>query len=298
MNIARLRDIAIETDSLFLVNEPLGKHLTLGIGGVCPFFIQPKSWSSVEKMLTVLAEEKVEFRILGFGSNIIADDNVLQFGVLHLRKLGGKAVFNSDEVAVDADFPLPLLVQQAVDRGLGGIEGMGGIPGSVGGALVSNAGAFGNNFLSLVRQIEVLEPERGRIVHPISDFEFGYRSSNVSSFGIAAGCRLKLQPVDFGELASAYESALEMRARTQPLGRATAGSIFKNPPGDYAGRILDELGFKGKRRGRASFSELHANFLVNHGGATFDDAFGLCEEARLAADDRGYLLEYEVERWP
>jgi len=298
MNIARLRSIAQKTGALYLSDEPLAKHLTLGIGGVCPFFVDPRSWASAERLLTVLEEEGIAFRILGFGSNIIAADEALPFGVVSIRRLDGEVVIADSRATVDADVPLPVLVKTTVYEGLRGLEGMGGIPGTVGGAIATNAGAFDCEIGSLLESVEILESGKGRVSHQASDFEFGYRRSNVADAGVIARCTLKLAPGDHVELLNAYEKAWRKRSSTQPVGKATAGSVFKNPPGDHAGRILEALGFKGKRRGNAGFSELHANFLVNFGAAAFSDAFGLCEEARLAAGDQGYALDYELERWP
>jgi len=298
MNLARLQSIAQKTGALILNDEPLAKHLTLGIGGVCRFFIDPRSWSAAEKILNVIEEEGISFRILGFGSNVIADDKALPFGVMSMRKLDGEVIFKENGVTVDADVPLPILAKTAVEKGLGGLEGMGGIPGTVGGAIATNAGAFDCEISSLLESVEIIESGGRRVSHQVSDFGFGYRHSNVADAGVIARCILKLAPGNPVELLNAYENASRSRFSTQPVGKATAGSVFKNPPGDHAGRILEELGFKGKRRGEVGFSELHANFLVNYGAAAYSDAFGLCEEARLAAGERGYELDYELEMWP
>jgi UDP-N-acetylmuramate dehydrogenase len=115
--------------------------------------------------------------------------------------------------------------------------------------------------------------------------------------GVAAGCRFRLEASDVEDVRRRAAAAREHRQASQPWRDATAGSVFKNPPGDHAGRVLEALGFKGKRRGGAGFSGLHANFLVNHGGSSFADAFGLCEEARDAALGAGVSLSYELEIW-
>lgn len=297
MDLERVRALAREHGCTYSEAEPLARFLRLGIGGIPAFAMRPRTWAAAERVLAALWDWKTPFRIMGGGSNLMADDGPLPFGVVHLARMGGRMLWETSGVVADADVPMPALAAESVRRGLCGLEGMAGVPGTVGGAVVMNAGAFGNDMAAVLAGVALIEPGEGRRWHPASAFAFGYRASNVARTGVVAGCRLTFFPDDLAKLKARFEQAKARREATQPWRSATAGSVFKNPPGGAAGRLLEELGFKGRRRGAAGFSERHANFLVNHGGALFADAFALCEEARTAAAEAGTALEYEMEIW-
>jgi UDP-N-acetylmuramate dehydrogenase len=297
MSTERARRLALRIGCQLLEGEPLSRHLTLGIGGVVPFYARPADWKSAEALLLGLWEEGVPFRILGGGSNLLVAEGPLPFGAVQLTRLGGDVRWSGLAAEADADVPLPALAAESVRRGLSGLEGMGGIPGTVGGAVVMNAGAFGNDMARVLDAVALIERGRGLTWHPAADFTLEYRQTNISDKGVVAACRLAFAEGDAAELATRFGEAKARRNATQPWREATAGSVFRNPPGSFAGKILDGLGFRGKRRGNVGFSETHANFLVNHGGGRFEDAFGLCEEARAAAAGLGFLLEYEMEVW-
>ncbi len=297
MDIDRLEKVARELNCLFKRNEPLAPHLVFGVGGMLPFYLRPYSWEVAEEILPLLWEEDLPFKVLGGGSNVLAADTPLPFGIVHLKGLGGRVRWEGNDAITDADVPLPALVSESVRRGFKGLEGLGGIPGSVGGAVCMNAGAFNCEIAAVLDEVTLFEPRKGLIRRPASAFTFGYRQSNIPGDSVVRAIKLSLVPGEGDRLTALYKDADETRARTQPRGVATTGSVFRNPEGDYAGRILESLGFKGRKRGAAGFSELHANFLVNYGGATFKDAYDLCEEARSAAGGAGRPLEYETEVW-
>ena len=292
-----LRALAGDHGAEVRFGEPLARHTSLGIGGDAEFFIRPSGWESVAGLLGDLWAAGAPFRILSGGTNLLVEDGPLGFGVVALSKLGGAVRWDGRSAEVDADLPLPALCAQASRLGLSGLEGMEGIPGTVGGGLVMNAGAFGCEMAKVAT--EVLVVHRGAVAAwlPAKDLGFGYRSSSLRELGVAAGCRISLTPSDPEGVRRLASEARARRQATQPWREATAGSVFKNPPGDFAGRVLEQLGFKGRRRGAAAFSTTHANFLTNLGGATFVDAFGLCEEARGVASRSGVRLSYEVEIW-
>ncbi|MGC8763366.1 MAG: UDP-N-acetylmuramate dehydrogenase [Acidobacteriota bacterium] len=297
MGLERLSARARELGASFEEPFPLAPVLSLGIGGEALFRIRPPRWEAVPALLEALGDEGVPFRVLSGGSNILAADGALPFGILHLRGLGGTIRWSGPEAEADADVPLPRLAGESVRRGLAGLEGLGGVPGTVGGAAVMNAGAFGCEVGKVLSAVRLAEAEGGMAWHPASRFTFRYRSSDLRGRGVVCACRFLLAEDDREAVERRYAEAQERRKASQPWREPTLGSVFKNPPGDYAGRILEALGFKGRRRGRAGFSERHANFLVNYGGASFAEAFGLAEEARLAAEAAGFALEYEMEVW-
>lgn len=297
MSLESLRAMARQWGADLREREELRPHLTLRIGGRALFLLRPGSWPAACGLVPRLVEEGIPFRVLGAGSNVLAPDGDLAFGVVHLRRMGGSVRWSGEEAEADADVLLPALAAESVRRGLRGMEGLGGIPGTVGGAVVMNAGAFGCEMAPLLTQVGLIEPGRGLVWRPASDFSFGYRRTNVAERGVVAACRLRFAAGVREEVQAAYDRAQALRAERQPKGVQTSGSVFMNPPGDFAGRILDGLGFRGRRRGDAGFSDKHANWLVNHGAARYEDARGLCEEARRAALQAGHALEYEMEVW-
>lgn len=289
--------LARDTGAEVRFGEPLARHTSLGIGGKAEFFLRPSGWASVPGLLEALWETGTPFRVLAGGTNLLVEDGPLGFGVVALARLGGSARWEDAGAEVDADLPLPALCAGASRLGLSGLEGMEGVPGTVGGGLVMNAGAFGCEMAKVVTEVRVVERGRGAVLRPAADLSFGYRRSSLCALGVAAGCRIALAPSDVEQVRRDAAEARARRQATQPWRESTAGSVFKNPARDHAGRVLEQLGFKGRWRGGAVFSALHANFLTNAGGATFADAFGLCEEARGAAERAGVRLEYEVEIW-
>lgn len=293
----RLRALCRELGVPLLEGASLAPLTSLKIGGEAAFLLHPQGWYQVPALLQGLWNSGLRFRVLGGGSNLLVEEGPLAFGVVHLRRCGGSARWEGGAVEVDADVPMPALAAESVRRGLSGLESLAGIPGTVGGAVLMNAGAFGGEMSQVLTEVALVEPGAGLVWRKASEFRFEYRKTDVAQRGIVAGCRMQLARGDGAELAARFESLKARRLSTQPWSEATAGSVFKNPPGDYAGRILESLGFRGKQRGAAALSERHANFLVNRGGASFEDAWGLCEEARVAAAGAGFELEYEMEVW-
>jgi UDP-N-acetylmuramate dehydrogenase len=298
MNLEPIRHLAGSLGCVYAEGEALSKHVTLRIGGPALFYLRPPDWRAAEVLLLALWKGEIPFRVLGGGSNLLVPDGALPYGVLHVKRLGGEIRWAGPKVEADADVPMPALASDSVRRGFAGLEGMGGVPGTVGGAVVMNAGAFGNDVARILKDVALIEKGRGLVWHPASDFTFGYRHTDIPARGVIAACRFALTPGDPSALAARFDEVKVKRNATQPWTQPTAGSVFKNPSGDHAGRILEALGFKGRRRGDVGFSDLHANFLVNHGAGTFADAWALCEEARAAASEKGHRLEYEMEVWP
>ncbi len=291
------RRLCRELDVDFAEGESLAAHASLRIGGKALFMASPPSWRAAEALLHGLWESGARFKVLGGGTNLLIEEGALGFGAVCFRKCKGSIRFSGETVEIDADVPMPSLAARTVREGLQGLEGMAGIPGLVGGAVVMNAGAYGAEISSLLTHVAMIEPGSGLRWRDASFFHFGYRSSDAASHGVVAGCRMRLKKEAPALLRARFEKFKARRLESQPWKLPTAGSVFKNPPGQAAGRILESLGFKGKRRGGAGFSEIHANFLVNHGDASFRDAWGLCEEAREAAANAGITLEYEMEVW-
>lgn len=243
---------------------------------------------------------------LGAGTNIIASDEALPL-VLATLPRGGEAEIIGDEDGVpllraQGGMPLPLLLSRAASLGLGGLEGLSGIPGSVGGAVAMNAGSYGVQMGPLVRSVRVFSPTLGVTECPAGDFLFSYRHCALAGHEgafLVLGVTLALPERDGAQIKAAMRDVMVKKKAAQPVTARSAGCVFKNPaPDSPAGRLLDEAGLKGAAMGGMRFSPLHANFLINEGGGKAADAFALIETAKEKVRNRtGFCLETEVKLW-
>jgi UDP-N-acetylmuramate dehydrogenase len=217
-----------------------------------------------------------------------------------MREVKGTALFEGERVSVSAGYSLPRLCVDAARRGLAGIEGLGGIPGTVGGALWMNAGAYGHEIGNVVETVRVARG--GRVVNVrASEISWNYRHTSFREGELLLGVTLRLRPDDSAKIVERMAEVKRQRMETQPHGARSAGCFFKNPPGSglSTGRMIDEMGMKGEKRGGAVVSPVHANFIVTEGdNARASDALALAEEIReRIRRERGIELEYEVELW-
>jgi len=271
---------------------------SLRVGGVIDWVLSPVTEEQAARVVGELNEAAVMWRVLGAGSNVLADDAEHHYIVMNMRDLKGVAEFDGERVSVSAGYSLPRLCIEAARAGLAGIEGLGGIPGTVGGALWMNAGAYGNEIGNVVETVRVAQG--GRVVTLPGDVvEWNYRHTSFKPGDLLLGATLRLKRDAREEIESRMETAKRQRLATQPHGARSAGCFFKNFPGGSTGRMLDELGLKGSRRGGALVSSVHANFIVTDGqSASATDTLALAEEIReRVRRERGIELEYEVELW-
>ncbi len=273
---------------------------SLRVGGSIDWVLMPTTEEEAAAVVGALAEAGVAWRVLGAGSNVLADDGEHRYVVLSTREIKGGARLDGERVSVSAGFSLPRLCVEAARRGLSGIEGLGGIPGTVGGALWMNAGAYGHEIGQVVESVRVARG--GRVVEvPGSDIKWDYRHTSFKEGELLLGATLKLVPDDPEQIKARMDEAKQKRFATQPHGARSAGCFFKNPPGSgqSTGRMIDEMGMKGERRGSAVVSPVHANFIVTEGeDASARDALALAEEIRERfRREHGIELEYEVEFW-
>lgn len=299
------RDRAIEEIAARLgVRAERGRRFaeltSLRVGGAIDWVISPETEEQAARVVHALDESEVAWRALGSGSNILADDHDHHYVVVSLRELKGEAHFDGERVSVSAGYSLPRLCVDAGRRGLSGIEGLGGIPGTVGGALWMNAGAYGHEIGTVTEVVRVARG--GRVVEvPGSEVKWDYRHTSFREGELLLGATLRLVPDDPEKIGARMKEAKSKRMATQPHGSRSAGCFFKNPPGSPVGtgKIIDEMGMKGERRGGALVSPIHANFIVTEGeNAQASDALALAEEIRQRVRaEHGIELEYEVEVW-
>jgi UDP-N-acetylmuramate dehydrogenase len=273
---------------------------SLRVGGAIDWVFAPETEERAAELAGELDAAGIAWRVLGAGSNVLADDAEHHYVVLSMREVKGTAFFDGERVSVSAGYSLPRLCVDAARRGLAGIEGLGGIPGTVGGALWMNAGAYGHEIGNVVETVRVARG--GRIVEvPGSEIEWNYRHTSFREGELLLGVTLRLRPDDSAKIVERMAEVKRKRMESQPHGARSAGCFFKNPPGSglSTGRMIDEMGMKGEKRGGARVSPVHANFIVTEGDdARASDALALAEEIReRIRRERGIELEYEVELW-
>ena len=299
------RDAAIERIAAKLgVSAQRGRRFaeltSLRVGGSIDWVISPESEEQAAAVVHELDTAGVGWRALGSGSNVLADDGDHHYVVLSLKELKGEVTFEGELVKVSAGYSLPRLCIDVARKGLSGIEGLGGIPGTVGGALWMNAGAFGHEIGTVTETVRVAR--EGLVVEiPGSSIKWNYRHTSFEEGSLLLGGTLHLQRDEPEKILARMEDAKSRRLATQPHGARSAGCFFKNPPAQSigTGKIIDEMGMKGTRRGSAVVSPIHANFIVTEGeNALAEDALALAEEIRERVKrEQGIDLEYEVELW-
>jgi UDP-N-acetylmuramate dehydrogenase len=272
----------------------------LRVGGAIDWVVSPETEAQAAALVHELDQAGIGWRALGSGSNILADDGDHHYVVLSLKELKGELEFNGERVSVPAGYSLPRLCIDVGRRGLSGIEGLGGIPGTVGGALWMNAGAYGHEIGTVTETVRIARD--GKAVQiPGEDIQWNYRHTSFQEGELLLGATLRLTPDDPEKIRARMEDTKSRRMATQPHGSRSAGCFFKNPPAGMVGtgKMIDEMGMKGSRRGSASVSPVHANFIVTEGeGARAEDALALAEEIRERVKrEQGIELEYEVELW-
>jgi UDP-N-acetylmuramate dehydrogenase len=272
----------------------------LRVGGAIDWVLSPQTEAQAAAIVHEMDQAGIAWRALGSGSNILADDGDHHYVVLSLKELKGELEFDGERVSVTAGYSLPRLCIDVARQGLSGIEGLGGIPGTVGGALWMNAGAYGHEIGTVTETVRVARD--GEVVNvPGAEVQWNYRHTSFREGELLLGATLHLATDDPEKIRSRMEDAKSRRLATQPHGSRSAGCFFKNPPSATVGtgKMIDELGMKGSRRGSAVISPVHANFIVTEGeGARAEDALALAEEVRERVKrEHGIELEYEVELW-
>ena len=273
---------------------------SLKVGGAIDWVLLPTTEEQAAAITGELDRAGIGWRVLGAGSNVLADDAPHHYVVVSMREVKGEVQFDGERVRVSAGYSLPRMCVEAARRGLSGIEGLGGIPGTVGGALWMNAGAYGHEIGTMVETVRVAR--NGRIIEvPGSEVKWDYRHTSFKEGELLLGATLRLRPGDSAEILTRMAEVKRRRMESQPHGARSAGCFFKNPPGTglSTGQMIDELGMKGEQRGGAVVSPVHANFIVTEGeDARAADALALAEEIReRIRRERGVELEYEVEIW-
>jgi UDP-N-acetylmuramate dehydrogenase len=276
----------------------LAELTSLGIGGTTDL-LRIKNHESIPDLLNLLATSGVPHKFLGGGSNLLVSDGELPWVVLQLVAPEPDIALEGNFAQVDAAADLGRTVTFCAKNDLGGMEGLIGVPGTVGGALRMNAGAYGMQIGSYVREVKLYRAATRKIETVRGDqISFEYRHTSFAPDDMMLAVKLELPSNAYREILKGIRICNEKRRSSQPLGQRSAGCIFKNPPGASAGRMIDELGLKGLSMGDARVSDRHANFFVNAGKTSAKDMMALIDDVRERVQKSfGVILEYEVVVW-
>jgi UDP-N-acetylmuramate dehydrogenase len=279
--------------------EPLNRHTSARIGGLADFFVAVDSADELAEAVREAQRQSLRYFVLGAGSNVLISDKGVPGLVIKNRTTGVTFAEQGETVLVRAEsgLGLPTLARQCILRGAGGLEWAATVPGTVGGAVVGNAGAHGSDTASTLRLATILQGN-GQIRNwtPL-ELKLEYRKSvlKTAERGVVLSAEFVLKRSEPGELQAKVDGFIAYRKRTQPPG-ASIGSMFKNPKGDHAGRLIEAVGLKGMRIGKAEISPIHANFFVNLGGASANDVYALISLAQSKVREKfGLELELEIE---
>ncbi|MBI1258860.1 MAG: UDP-N-acetylmuramate dehydrogenase [Chloroflexi bacterium] len=288
------------TDYPLLKNEPLSKYTAARLGGAADFvYIARESNEQLIEVVSAAWREDVSVRVLGGGANVLVSDAGFR-GLIVINRVG-KAAFHEATVTVTAGMALSVLARKCASQGLSGFEWAVSVPGTVGGAVVNNAGAHGGDMASCLRSAALVDAEHGTQVLTTADLAYDYRSSALKRREdrrfLVTMATLALKPDEPTAINAHMDEFIAHRKRTQPSG-ASLGSIFKNPPGDYAGRLIESCGLKGSKIGGAQVSPVHGNFFINTQGASASasDYYRLIRLVQDVVQEKtGVSLETEVE---
>jgi len=288
----KLRSIVSGT---ILFDEPMSKHTSYGIGGPAQAYITPNNKEDLKSILKYSKQEKIPTYFVGSGSNILVSDNGIDGIVISLGKSFKKLEINKNKVFAETGVMLGKMVKECVKQNLSGLESLIGVPGTIGGALIMNAGAFGGEISNYLENVTVVTMSGKEKLYNQSDIDFTYRNSSFTDNEILINANFKFLESSEEIVTKNKLKASGGRKASQPLRFRSAGSVFKNPKEGAAGYFIDKAGLKGTRSGDAEISSIHANFFVNHGSATANDIVSLINMARKKVSEKfGIILDLEI----
>ena len=262
----------------YLENEPMKKHTTFGIGGPVDLLVLPKNNEMITDIINIINKNNTDYYFLGSGSNILVSDDGIRGIVISLKKASKKIVFEKNSVYVDCGAMLGTFVKKINNQNIKGFETLIGVPGTVGGALVMNAGAYGNEISNNLISVNTISIDGKKHHYKSHEIKFSYRHSTFKKDEILINALFKCEIGNKIEIEKNKQNASNSRKMNQPLKFRSAGSIFKNPsPHSAAGYLIDKAGLKGMQIGDAQISDKHANFIINLGNAKSKEVIELIE---------------------
>ena len=291
-NAYKLSDV---TQGSLLKNEAMAKHTSYGIGGPAKAYVKPKDEVDLANILKFASKHKISTFFIGSGSNILVSDDGIDGIVITLGKSLKKLIIKGTSVYCQSGVMLGKFVKECISRSLSGVESLIGVPGTVGGAIIMNAGAFGSEISNYLKKVTVMTMSGQLKSYKVDDIHFSYRNSSFQNNEILISAEFELIQSDKKSVVEKKSIASGGRKKSQPLKYRSAGSIFKNPDEGAAGFYIDKAGLKGSKSGDAEISPIHANFFVNHGSAKASDIVELIRLARKTVKEKfGIMLELEI----
>ena len=283
------------TKGIILFDEPMSKHTSYGIGGPARVYVTPKNKEDLVSILKFSKDNNIPSYFIGSGSNLLVSDDGIDGIVITLGKSFNKLEINKNNVFAETGVMLGKMVKECTKRNLSGLESLIGVPGTLGGALIMNAGAFGGEISNYLEYVSVITMSGDEKKYQQKDIKFNYRNSSFSDNEILINANFKFILSDQKTVSKNKLKASGGRKSSQPLRFRSAGSVFKNPSEGAAGYFIDKAGLKGTKSGDAEISNVHANFFVNHGTATAKDVVRLINIARKKVyKEFGVMLELEI----
>lgn len=273
-----------------LSDVSLKDYTTYKVGGICRYMVFPKNIDSLVEIIRLLKKNKIKHMVLGKGSNVLFSDNIYDGIIIKLDSFDS-IQWRENKLIVGAGVSLMKVALMAVRKGLSGLEFATGIPGSVGGAVYMNAGAYKSDMGYVVSSIKVLTPKLRVITMVNKELEFHYRTSFLKTHPgyICLEATIKLKPGNREEIEELVQERKKRRLETQPLEYPSAGSVFRNPEGLFAGKLIEDLGYKGLIKGGAMISDKHANFIINYDHASAQDIKDLIEFAKEEVKEKNNI---------
>lgn len=276
-------------------NVSLKTLTTLKVGGISKYVFYPKNVTSLKKALTLFKENNINYKIFGNGSNIIPSDKIYDGVIIKLSSLNNLKI-NDEVIEVEAGYSLMKLAKEVIKLGLSGLEWANGIPGTIGGAVYMNAGAYKQDMSFVLEKITALDENMNIVTLNKDELDFSYRHSRLMEENlICLSATLKLEKKDISLIEEVVNKRKEKRMETQPLEYPSAGSVFRNPFNDFAGRLVEECNLKGKQIGGAMISLKHANFIINKDNATGKDVLDLINLAKKEVKEK-FNIELKQEQ--
>ncbi len=277
-------------------NELMSRHTTFRTGGPASLFLRPRTTEEIKGVIKLLKRAEVDFFILGNGSNLLVSDKGYDGVVISLSNFSDIKIEDETQVNAQAGAMNSAIASLARDNALAGFEFAAGIPGTIGGAMIMNAGAYGGEMKDITRQVQVLTPDGDIIKLDNNAMKFGYRSSAIKGKNfVVLSALLDLKKGNKDEISAQMQDLALRRKEKQPLEYPSAGSTFKRPEGYFAGKLIEDAGLRGFSVGDAAVSEKHCGFVINKGNATSTDIYELIKRVQdKVYDDAGVKLEPEV----
>lgn len=292
----RQKFIEILGNNRVLFDEPMSQHTTFRIGGPADVFVMPENYEQIREVLRLCKEEKLPFFVLGNGSNLLVSDSGYRGVIIQMDRNMEEIRLDGEEIHACAGALLSSVAVAARNASLTGFEFAGGIPGTIGGAAVMNAGAYGGELKDVLKEVTVMTREGEILTIPAEKMEMGYRTSIIKTAGyLVLEAVISLKKGDEEAIRATMKDLSERRTEKQPLDYPSAGSTFKRPEGYFAGKLIMDSGLRGYRVGGAQVSEKHCGFVINAGGATAEDVRSLMDHViQVVREKYGVTLEPEV----